>query len=108
MPDFLRLTVNCPKCESSEVTYTCEPMCCFNHLCPKCYTTFELSTNLKGEHSGLVETPAGETDTCAPTVACARCESLEVFVLRDAGKAESGNLVCASCRALLELVLTPN
>ncbi len=106
MPDFLPLTVSCPKCKSDDMTYTCEPICCFNHLCGKCYTAFELSTNLKGEHDGLVEPPAGETDTCAPTVACARCESLDVFLM-DPGKSESVYAVCASCRALLELIITP-
>ena len=107
MPDYLPLTVNCPKCESSEITYTCEPNCCFNHLCGKCYTAFELSTNLKGEHDGLVGSSSGDIDTCAPTVACVRCESLEVFLLADVGEAASGNLVCASCQARLELVITP-
>ncbi len=102
MVKFLPLTVSCPNCGSQDITYTCEPNCCFNHLCGNCYTAFELGTNLVGEETGKVEPPSGERDTCAPTVACARCESLEVFAAnRTDGVA--GKLICTSCLALLQL-----
>jgi hypothetical protein len=96
------LTVQCPACGSSDITYTCEPKCCFNHLCGACYTTFELFTQPTGGTLRAVEVPSGERDSLAPTVACARCESLEVYAV--AGEASSSTqLVCAACHALLEL-----
>ena len=42
------LTIACPSCGSTDVTYTCEPKCCFNHICAACYTTFELATEALG------------------------------------------------------------
>jgi len=45
-----------------------------------------------------------ERDPLAPTTACARCESLDVYMLED-GTSQDGKLVCASCHALLKLVI---
>ncbi len=99
------LTVQCPTCGSTDVTYTCEPKCCFNHLCGACYTTFELVTRPLGGTLGAVELASEERDSLAPTVACARCESLDVYVVERADSAPS-QLACATCHALLELVFT--
>lgn len=45
-----------------------------------------------------------ERDPLAPTTACAKCESLDVYMLED-GTSQGGKLVCASCNALLKLVI---
>jgi hypothetical protein len=96
------LVVSCPSCGSCEITYTCEPKCCFNHICAGCYTTFELFTEPLGQKLGGIETPPQERDSLAPTVACAQCESLEVYMVTPAGGAP-GTLVCIDCHGLLQL-----
>jgi hypothetical protein len=97
-----RLQVQCPSCGSSDITYTCEPRCCFNHICAVCYTTFELFTaSLDRALTGLAK-PLLERDCLAPTVACARCDSLEVYMLGPTGNSPS-ELVCVECHALLQL-----
>jgi hypothetical protein len=96
------LLVQCPSCGSSEITYTCEPQCCFNHICARCYTTFELYTEPLEQKLDSVETPPRERDSLAPTVACGRCQSLEVYVLTPDGSAPA-MLVCIDCHTLLQL-----
>src|ERR1700741_1510386 len=97
---LLALKVICPVCGSKSVTYTCEPKCCFNHICDSCYTTFELTTSIAGGGLDIGDFQPEEKDSLAPTVACTRCESLDVYSLEDVNP-----LVCASCHALLRLVL---
>jgi hypothetical protein len=97
-----QLEVQCPSCGSPEITYTCEPKCCFNHICAACYTTFELFTEPLGRLLPGIEKPPHERDSLAPTVACARCDSLEVYMVTSAGGAP-GTLVCTDCYALLQL-----
>jgi len=99
---LLPLTIQCPACGSSDVTYTCEPTCCFNHVCGACYTAFELYTQPLGGTLQGMQAPAAERDSLAPTVACARCESLDVYILAREDT-PSQQLVCAACHALLEL-----
>lgn len=94
------LTVVCPDCGSADVAYSCVPDCCFNHVCGGCLNSFELSTEATGETMTSVEAPAIERDSNQPTVACAKCQSLEVYQL--AQGAASG-LVCTSCHSLLTL-----
>jgi hypothetical protein len=96
------LQVQCPSCGSSDITYTCEPNCCFNHICAACYTTFELFTAPVGRTLSNLQMPLGQRDCLAPTVACARCESIEVYLLPQADEGQ-GMLVCVSCCALLRL-----
>jgi hypothetical protein len=96
------LVVQCPSCDSTEITYTCEPKCCFNHICGACYTTFELFTEPLGRVLPGVEKPLQERDSLAPTVACAQCDSLEVYrVPPQSGSPDA--LVCAECHAVLGL-----
>jgi hypothetical protein len=96
------LQVQCPSCGSSDITYTCEPQCCFNHICGLCYTTFELFTEPLGRTlTGLAASPQPR-DSVAPTVACAQCDSIEVYML-EPGAESHGELVCVACRALLRL-----
>jgi hypothetical protein len=96
------LLVQCPSCGSGDITYTCEPKCCFNHICAACYTTFQLFTEPLGRVLAGFEKPRQERDCLAPTVACARCDGVEVYMVGPAGDAQS-ELVCAECRALLRL-----
>jgi len=96
------LTVSCPNCGSRDITYSCEPKCCFNHLCGNCYATFELLTVPLGKKIDGLEVPSGERDCFAPTAACALCESLDLYQL-DEGEGKGGQLFCASCHALLKL-----
>jgi hypothetical protein len=96
------LQVRCPSCGSSDITYTCEPQCCFNHICGVCYTTFELFTETLGRDLTGVATPPQGRDCLAPTVACVQCDSVEVYMLERVGDSPS-ELVCAACHALLRL-----
>jgi DNA-directed RNA polymerase subunit RPC12/RpoP len=96
------LVVQCPSCGSSDITYTCEPKCCFNHICATCYTTFELFTEPLGQVLTGIEKSPQERDSLAPTVACARCGSLEIYMVEPGGGAPS-TLVCAECQGLLRL-----
>jgi hypothetical protein len=96
------LQVQCPSCGSSDITYTCEPKCCFNHICAACYTTFELFTEPLGRVRTSMEKPLQERDSLAPTVACAQCNSIEIYMVEAAGGVP-GELVCVECHALLRL-----
>jgi hypothetical protein len=96
------LVVQCPSCASTEITYTCEPKCCFNHICGACYTTFELFTQPVGGMLTGVERPPQPRDSLAPTVACVKCDSIEVYMITSEGGAPSP-LVCIDCQALLQL-----
>ena len=98
---FLPLTVTCPACGSGDVIYSCTPDCCFNHVCNECLSSFELSTKDLGESVVSTEHGAGERDSCAPTVSCARCGSLELLMIEDG--ASRGLLACSACKTLLEL-----
>ena len=96
------LQVQCPSCGSSDITYTCEPKCCFNHICAICYTTFELFTEPLGRTLPDLQMPLGQRDCLAPTVACPRCESIEVYMVPQPNGGQ-GELVCVGCGALLRL-----
>ena len=99
------LVVQCPSCASPEITYTCEPKCCFNHICAACYTTFELFTEPTGRMLTGVVKPPQERDSLAPTVACAKCDSLAVYMMAPEGSTRSA-LICTDCHALLQLGFT--
>jgi len=90
----------CPNCGSTAVFYSCEPKCCFNHVCAECGTTFEPLTRLAGGTLAGVEPPDPLPDASDPTLGCAKCESIAVYVLDD------GRLVCKDCGSLLELEIT--
>ena len=95
-----KLGLACPVCRSGEILYSCEPKCCFNHVCADCRTTFEPVTRAVGGTLTGVAPPDPLPECTEPTVACAKCESTRVYVLED------GRLVCAACGSLLELELT--
>ena len=100
--EFRALTVLCPRCGSEDVIYSCDPECCFNHVCSVCLESFELFTKDLGEGVAPVDIQAQERDSCAPTVACARCKSLQVYQAGE-GEGFGTRLACMSCHALLEL-----
>lgn len=93
----LKNVVRCPKCGAPAVVYTCEPKCCFNHVCADCRASFELTTRkIQGEAPAPREVETSESSD--PTVACAACQGLHVYVLQDSV------LACADCGAVLELI----
>ncbi len=100
------ISVPCPQCGStSDVVYSCNPACCFNHVCGRCYTTFELATTKAGEASGDFGPLPPEPDPTGPTVPCARCGEIKLFAIADGGR-PTGQLLCVSCKALLTLDFT--
>ena len=95
------ITICCPHCGSGDVTYSCEPKCCFNHICAGCLTSFQLLTRDLGgrlSHPVEIEPP----DSCAPTAACVVCRSLRLGAIEGAENNEA-MIACADCRAVLRL-----
>lgn len=105
--ELCSLEVACPRCGSRNITYTCEPKCCFNHLCGDCYGTFELRTSVREGVALAFEAPGRDRDSLAPTAACARCQSVGVYLIESA-EPPHDRAVCAQCRTLLwvEMELT--
>lgn len=98
----LKDVVRCPQCNSADLVYSCEPKCCFNHVCAECRSTFELNTQKTGQTDEIwVDTPAPQSGEA--TTACASCESLRVAVLRSSK--DETILVCGDCQALSKLVI---
>lgn len=95
-----RLTLACPLCGSKDIVYSCEPKCCFNHVCSDCRATFEPVTHAAGGRITGILPPQPLPECTDPTVACEKCESTKVYVLED------DRLVCASCGLILTLELT--
>jgi hypothetical protein len=93
------LRLACPTCAGTAVAYSCEPRCCFNHVCAGCRTTFQTATApLGGKLAGLAP-PDPPQDSTDPTAACSECRGIEVHSLDD------GRVVCVGCGALLALQL---
>lgn len=103
MATLAPLAFACPKCGSTEVLYSCSPSCCFNHVCSRCYATFEPVTTRVGEFAGEPG-PAPEVDTTGPTAPCARCGEHCLFAV-SGDSIPSGQVLCIACRALLTLEL---
>jgi len=101
--NFRPINPACPSCGARDITYTCEPKCCFNHLCNGCNATFQLVTEKAGgelEAAARAGLPAsGPEDTLAPTTGCARCESTAVYELER--PVDGATHVCGACFALL-------
>ena len=95
-----KLQVHCPKCGSSEIVYSCEPKCCFNHVCSECTTSFQTVSVASGEKLSGVKPPDPLPDCTEPAVACARCDSVAVYQLED------DRLICLDCGTILALQLT--
>ena len=95
-----KLAIPCPVCASFEVFYSCTPNCCYNHVCSECGTTFEPVTKIRGGTAKDVVPPDPLPEAADPTAACARCDSIAVYLTED------NALVCAKCGALLDLEIT--
>jgi len=99
------LSMRCPHCGSTEVIYSCTPSCCFNHVCSKCYTTFEPLTTKVGEFTGELGSLPPDPDPSGATAACARCGEIKLFMIAD-DEAVGGRVLCVACKALLTLELS--
>lgn len=95
-----KLEIHCPVCNSKEVFYSCTPNCCYNHVCADCGTTFEPLTKAKGGAAKEVTPPDPLPEAADPTAACAKCDSIAVYVTED------NTLVCAKCGIFLTLEIT--
>lgn len=92
------ISARCPTCGSDDVIYSCSPLCCFNHVCGRCRSSWQLrSVVLEGRKLDFGARP-GDYDTSYPTAACAACGGL-VYQLEG-----SQDLACPDCGALLRLV----
>jgi hypothetical protein len=96
-----KLEIPCPTCGSLEIFYSCTPMCCFNHVCDDCRTTFQTGTVVNGARHAKAIPPSPVPDGTDPAAPCAKCESVAVYRL-----AEGDGLVCVKCGAGLELELS--
>ncbi len=103
MAAALKSVIRCPHCGGADIVYSCEPKCCFNHVCADCRSTFEINTVKTGAYDRTARVDAAEPESGEPTTACAVCESLRVAVLRQ----EGGDiyLLCADCRAVSRMVI---
>jgi DNA-directed RNA polymerase subunit RPC12/RpoP len=99
----LKDVIACPKCGGKEIVYSCEPKCCFNHVCADCRSTFELNTSKTGQFDYESAISAEEPGSSDPTTGCASCGSLRVAVLSTAPGETL--LLCASCRAISRLAI---
>jgi hypothetical protein len=93
----------CPKCGGKEIVYSCEPKCCFNHVCSDCRSTFELNTEKTGRSGQQTKISAQEPDSSDPTTCCASCGSLRLAVL--SSTSDETLLLCADCRAISKLLI---
>lgn len=96
----LRDVVRCPECGSRDVVYSCEPKCCFNHVCADCKTTFQITTAKTGRSDPSAINIA-EPDSGDPTTSCCACHSLRIAAVSDSP--ESTLVVCGDCKSVLSL-----
>ena len=99
----LRDVIRCPKCGGADIVYSCEPKCCFNHVCADCRSTFEINTQKTGRFERAVTFDLPEPDSSEPTTCCAACESLRVGVLNSD---DTGTLlICGNCQAVSKVLI---
>lgn len=103
MAATLKDVVRCPQCGGAEIVYSCEPKCCFNHVCADCRSSFQLRTRKTGRFDRETAIQAEEPQSGEPTTGCAACESLEIAVL--SSSEEETLLLCGHCRAVLALAI---
>src|SRR5438128_12238533 len=80
---LIPLAIACPECGSYDVVYSCKPDCCFNHVCSKCYTTFEPVTTTTGALTGATGCLPPAPAPTRPPAACARCRQTRLCAPRD-------------------------
>lgn len=95
------ISEECPSCGSDGIVYSCEPECCYNHVCAKCLTTFELATTASDKAPFKADFTLPEKEVTDPTTECDACGSNEVYVLEVESPDE--NLICVDCNNLLSL-----
>jgi hypothetical protein len=100
---ILKDIIRCPKCGGADIVYSCEPKCCFNHVCADCRSTFEINTQKTGRFDEAVDADVQEPESSEPTTGCAYCESLRIAVL--SSNAEETLLLCGKCHAVLRMVI---
>ena len=98
----LKDVIRCPKCGGSEIVYSCEPKCCFNHVCADCRSTFEINTVKTDEFDQSPGLRFAEPESGEATTACAACESLNIAVL---GSGEDVRIVCGKCGAVSKVLI---
>jgi hypothetical protein len=103
MPPTLKDLIRCPKCGGAEIVYSCEPKCCFNHVCADCRSTFEINTHKTGQFDRTSQLAFVEPESGDPTTGCASCDSLKLAVLRS--DVIETLLVCGKCHAVLKLAI---
>jgi transcription elongation factor Elf1 len=99
----LKDIIRCPQCGGADIVYSCEPKCCFNHVCADCRSTFEINTVKTGQIVTAAATDVEEPQSGEPTTCCAACESLRVAVL-----SSENNLTliwCGNCGAVSRMVI---
>jgi hypothetical protein len=101
MSAALKSVIRCPQCGGTDIVYSCEPKCCFNHVCADCRSTFEINTAKTGEYDRTAAIEAVEPPSGDPTTGCAACDSLRIAVLRREG--DDTLLLCGNCRAVLKM-----
>jgi hypothetical protein len=101
----LKDIIRCPKCGGAEIVYSCEPKCCFNHVCADCRSTFEINTVKTGKwmEKDAAPPPVEEPQSGEPTTCCASCESLRVAVLQSEDSLTL--LFCGQCGAISQMVI---
>src|SRR6266568_3934842 len=99
----LKEIIRCPKCGGAEIVYSCEPKCCFNHVCADCRSTFEINTEKTRKFDHQTAIGAEEPLSGDPTTGCANCDSLKLSVL-SSNETET-LLLCGNCHAVLKLVV---
>ena len=99
----LKELIRCPLCNGTDIVYSCEPKCCFNHVCADCRSTFEINTEKTGQYDQTTALDFREPESGDPTTGCATCESLRVAVLRIEG--DETLLLCGKCRAISRMVI---
>ena len=98
----LKEVIRCPHCGGSEIVYSCEPKCCFNHVCADCRSTFEINTEKTGQSDPAAAVQAAEPASGDPTTACASCESLRIAVVKSG---DETLIACGKCAAVSRVVI---
>jgi len=98
----LKDIIRCPTCGGAEIIYSCEPKCCFNHVCADCRTSFQIVTQKTGRFDREREIAPVEPASGDPTTACAACDCLKLALIQEG---PPPLLLCGNCRAVLELAI---
>jgi len=93
------IAARCPLCGSDDVIYSCNPHCCFNHVCGACRASWQHRTTPSTTAADAVD-PGADYDTAYPAAPCSGCGGL-VFQIEG-----TDTLYCLACRRTLRLECT--